>query len=254
MFQKKYVPLIAFLAGAVVTIAFSTYATDIGTNATITGSLFATSTVVATGNVLTFGKLGVGTTTPTAALAINAPGNVPGLLVGSSTATNFIVDKNGSVGIGSAQPRAQSNLDILSSGSTREYLRGPADQTHYLIFSDLTYGDLGWISANGSAASSNAYRLSLSTGATNGFITFNPGTGSEAMRIASSGNVGVGTTTPGSTFAVSSSATTTVQFGTTSSTQGSCLQLYTAGGTAYRVFIAKSGTLTAQQGACTAAH
>lgn len=61
--HMRYIAVFA-LAAAFFT-AFSVFATDIGTNITATGSVFATSTVVATGNITTYGSLGVGSATST---------------------------------------------------------------------------------------------------------------------------------------------------------------------------------------------
>ncbi|MDD5071492.1 MAG: helix-turn-helix domain-containing protein [Patescibacteria group bacterium] len=63
--------------------------------------------------VLDGGYVGIGTTTPYALLSVNAPAGVDAFAIGSSTATNFIVDKEGNVGIGMANPRFA--LDITSS-------------------------------------------------------------------------------------------------------------------------------------------
>ena len=42
----------------------------------------------------------------------------------------------------------------------------------------------------------------------------------------------------------------TLEMGSTSATQGSCMQLYSPDGTPYRVFVANGGTLTSEAGAC----
>ncbi len=58
-------------------------------------------------------RLGLGTSTPFAKLSVNSIGGEPAFIVGSSTATSLIVDKNGYVGVGTANP-----IDYLSFGVT----------------------------------------------------------------------------------------------------------------------------------------
>ncbi|MBU1130761.1 hypothetical protein KJ840_01355, partial [Patescibacteria group bacterium] len=57
-------------------------------------------------------KIGLSTSTPTGRLSIEATAGVDSLVIGSSTATYFKVDKNGNVGIGTANPGA--NLEIYT--------------------------------------------------------------------------------------------------------------------------------------------
>ena len=62
--KEIVVGIIFFVAGAFLFAAFSTIATTIGTNVSVTGHLFATSTVQATGNIVGYADLIMGTTTP----------------------------------------------------------------------------------------------------------------------------------------------------------------------------------------------
>lgn len=62
---------------------------------------------------------GIGSTTPWGLLSVNPSvtgGAVPMFVVGSSTATNFIIDKTGLVGIGTTSP--SSLLQLFSTGTT----------------------------------------------------------------------------------------------------------------------------------------
>ena len=60
----------------------------------------------------------------------------------------------------------------------------------------------------------------------------------------SSGNVGVGTTTPNSNFQVANgtNATTTVEFGSSGQNKGSCLKLYRTDGSAIYAYVAAGAT------------
>lgn len=52
----------------------------------------------------TSNNTGVGTSTPFAKLSVNAPAGIPSFIIGSSTATQFIVDKFGRTGVGTTTP------------------------------------------------------------------------------------------------------------------------------------------------------
>lgn len=58
----------------------------------------------ATTTITRTGLIGVATTTPFAQLSVSDIGATAALVVGSSTATEFIVDQNGSVGVGTSSP------------------------------------------------------------------------------------------------------------------------------------------------------
>lgn len=71
-------------------------------NASTTGLTVTGGAYLAT----TGGNVGIGTTSPSAKLAVQAAAGVNSLLIGSSTATTLIVDANGRVGIGTSTPNA----------------------------------------------------------------------------------------------------------------------------------------------------
>ena len=67
------------------------------------------------------GSVGIGTTSPFALLSVNASAGSNTFSIGSSTATNFIVDKNGYVGIGTASPTEKltvnGNIQLTGTGN-----------------------------------------------------------------------------------------------------------------------------------------
>jgi hypothetical protein len=93
----------------------------------------------------------------------------------------MFVGNNGNVGIGTNDP--QSNLHIAGDGGAA------------LIFQDSSGSD-GVNSALIEADGTSALKIQASGGLTSKAITFFRSSNSEVMRIASTGNVGVGTDTP----------------------------------------------------------
>jgi len=131
------------------------------------------------------GNVGIGTTSPFAKLSIHANAAETKLnlfAVASSTAaattTHFVITNDGKVGIGTTAPTAGYLLDI--NGSLRV--------NNVITTADVAIGNNSGIIF---AGSSNYAQI---TGG-NSFLTFKTA-GSEKVRINSSGNVGIGTTTP----------------------------------------------------------
>jgi hypothetical protein len=106
--------------------------------------------------------------------------------------------------------------------------------------------------AFGVGTSTPSARLSvkgLGTG-TGRLLGFSDSSNAELLTMLDNGKVGIGSTTPNSLLSLGSSATTTIELGSTSGTQGSCLQMYSPNKTSYAVYINNAGVLTAVAGKC----
>jgi hypothetical protein len=174
------------------------------------------------GDVTTFGYIG-------AVKENSTSGDYSGKLIlgtrvnggGASDMTRMTILSSGNVGIGSTAPG--SKLDVLGtlrlSGATSGYVglapAAAAGTTTYTlpssdgssgqVLSTDGSGTLSWASAGGSSISAGDSSMAV-TDSGDGYLAFTED-GSEKMRIFG-GNVGVGTTTPGSMLHVAAGSTT----------------------------------------------
>jgi hypothetical protein len=149
------------------------------------------------------GNVGIGTGTPGARLSVVGAGTGSGLLAQFADSTNTakvsILD-NGRVGIGDSAPSAPlvvRGTGVANKGTVN--IRGASPHTGF----SSDNGDFkGWVGYYNHSIHGSDIDLNIKTGypgATNSNIRFGvSGDGAEAMRIASSGNVGIGTTSPSS--------------------------------------------------------
>lgn len=147
------------------------------------------------------GRLGLGTTTPTARLHISGANNDSLLRIQSpASASILFVSGSGNVGIGTATPASRLQVSLPSNTSNQSIFRSDAGDNLLAINTfpttnrmQLLLGDYNGTSAPNLAAISDS-----NTGiqwAGSDIIKFVNG-GSENVTINASGNVGIGTTSP----------------------------------------------------------
>jgi fibronectin-binding autotransporter adhesin len=175
------------------------------------------------------GKFGLGSTSPWASFAINPIGGQASnqFVVGSSTATNFLISNSGNVGIGTTSPSAylaitgKSGATVSSNGTdAADVLNifggtgGDGDSVTghggniYLKSGNGGVGD----SSNSGFAGGDAGTVTIvggiggvsntGTGGKGGSIILLPGSGGATLTQGASGGVGIGTTSPAQFFSV----------------------------------------------------
>ncbi|MDD2657655.1 MAG: hypothetical protein PHD04_03295, partial [Candidatus Pacebacteria bacterium] len=105
----------------------------------------------------TSGNVGVGSTTPWGQLSVNPNGITgPAFVIGSSTATNFIVTNGGNVGIGTANPLAK--VAINTGANNQVWIGQDTSATSYNTISlNGNLGDGTSIGITGGGALANLY-------------------------------------------------------------------------------------------------
>ncbi|KND48325.1 MAG: hypothetical protein AB198_01235, partial [Parcubacteria bacterium C7867-003] len=213
------------------------------------------------------GTVGIGTSTPWAQLSINptsANGTAPAFAIGSSTATSFVVTNAGFVGLGTANP--QNRLEVSSNDDTSTVGIYGGNVGTYLTFarnngtvaspSDVTNGtQIGTIEFRGytNAGYNLGARIISTVDGTPGAqapanITFqtNPGSGStlERMRIAATGQIGIGTSTPFGNILTTLASSTNPQLALSAGAGLEQWTLRNAGGSFYLGTTTVEGTST----------
>ncbi|MBV8060870.1 MAG: hypothetical protein JO253_05015, partial [Alphaproteobacteria bacterium] len=185
-----------------------------------------------TGQMSTTGSVGVGTSTIANKLDVNGSASI-GYVNTAAPSNGLLV--SGSVGIGSASPTY--TLDMATSSTSGLRIRnGTAtsaagmaianDGTNGLSFASYgsTYsaGSIFSVGAGGSGISSSGGSFGIGTGDSNNFYL---GTSnSPRMTIASSGRIGIGTTSPSYVLDILSTTTNSFRVNNTSSTSASTMQ------------------------------
>jgi len=210
------------------TVSFADESTGISFNGSTTNGLLtygsSTTADVETDLVYTATGLGIGVTTPGALLDVNGTGYIrtavfsdafkpySGTLAtyGSSSSTDHYFV--GDVGIGVVSPSRTLDVDGIirsnTAGGRFEAISGTSG-TGYYIFGDSGDLDIGWISYE-HANNAMAFKVNAS----------------ERMRIDSSGNVGIGNTSPDATLHIGDNSSS-FTLGTTSGNSIDLLKLET---------------------------
>ena len=177
-------------------------------------------------------RLGIGSSTPSAKLTVDyldGTDTGPRFRVGSSTATDLIVDANGNVGIGTSNISGalhvlrdtsyELNLESFTNGGSGIEISGRRYRGNVASPLPLQEGDtvlrLSALAARDDSVACHSSRIRFATdgdgsgSSVPGRIVFetsnagtNCGSNVEHMRLTSSGNLGIGTTSPSSRLTV----------------------------------------------------
>jgi fibronectin-binding autotransporter adhesin len=209
------------VAGTVSGAGFSSYATLTGTqtltNKTLTAPVIATivntgtltlptstdtlvgraTTDTLTNKTLTSPIIGtvIGGTSASSSLTLQSTSGVGTtdsifFKVGNNGATTAMtVDTSGNVGIGTSSPAAK--LDVYTNAAAISYIYGRNTLSTSLYGVDASGAGYSYILSSTAGSAANMY-VGTAAAASTIFVT----SGSEAMRINSSGNVGIGTSSP----------------------------------------------------------
>lgn len=145
---------------------------------------------------------GIGTTTPWGELSVNPNGigsGIPEFVVGSSTATHFVIDGGGKVGINTATP--SNRLHVALGNNEIAQLNDSSNASAICGINGCIVGQ--------------SSQMQMFAQGTNPLVFLNGGTrnsltaGTENMRINFGGYVGIGTSSPTSQLNVASSSVNT---------------------------------------------
>lgn len=232
-----------------------------GSNQMTIGNLIFGTGLTSTGATVSTGSIGIGSSTPSARLAVKGvAGSGDVFTVASSTDSRmFVVKSTGSVGIGTTTPAGKLAVTGNGTGSGIAFIVADSGNVSRFTITDAGAVTAGSVSASGGFAAGNISLTNsgLSTNITSGLVlTAAMGGGiqfvggaTEMGRFTTSGSFGIGTSSPIASLTVKGAGTTT-PFVVASSTGAQMLTLLTDGnfgiGTSSPVSaLAVNGTTTA---------
>lgn len=148
----------------------------------------------------------------------------------------------GNVGIGTTTPLAELNVFAAATPELRVGWSTTSSFGQQSFFESGTR--IGMLQGIGSAFATTDRRSDIELIADTGDISFWPGL-AQTVTLKAGGNVGIGTTSPGTLTDIFSTATSTIRLDSNSATQGGCIVLKDTDGSGYTKVVAKDGVLTA---------
>ena len=167
--------------------------------------------------------VGVSTSSPWAKFAVNpVAGDTNQFVVGSSTATSFLIDSGGQIGIATTSPEREFVLSGDSGGTFLE-INAPSGQNSRLVFG-ADGGDIWNIGSIG--ADSRLTFFDAANGNTP--FTIEAGAATDSLRVDSTNNIGLGSSTPGTLLSLGDTGNDTINISATAtSTFGSGIDIRT---------------------------
>lgn len=257
--KESFLFIFALILGVVLAVGGSVWATTIGTNADISGTLSVSGASTLTGNVTASGTLSV-TGASTLTGAVTASGDLAvngGDITTTATTWNFDVGGGGTV----LFRDGTNNLMTIADGGSV----GNVTVTGTLTANgNTTLGDVVGDTTTfvGSTTYSNAATTTIAATAVNSFSIATSSAGVAFVKLDTSNyRFGIGTTTPRNTLSVggdgviaaAGSGTTTLSLQSNGTTKGGCIELETADGNGtVRIYAAAAATSTVivESGSC----